>query len=79
MVTRFSEGDAVHKPRGYKFPGVVLSEFRTMAGDIRYVVELVDFETGLARPSGLLHVFSGEQLAQGFNRDPPGLVPKTTT
>jgi len=71
---RFSEGDAVHKPRGYKFPGMVLAVFRTMQGDIRYVVEMIAFEgmPPLARPSGLLHIFSGDQLAKGFGE-------KTTT
>jgi len=78
-VITFGEGDAVHKPRGYKFPGIVLKPFRTMAGDLRYVVEMIRFEgpRQLARPSGLLHIFSGDQLAKGFNQqaewlDEPG-------
>lgn len=72
MVTRFSEGDAVHKPRGYKFPGIVVAEFLTLAGEPRYVVELINLDGYTARPSGLLHIFAPEQLAKGFDE-------KTTT
>lgn len=78
-MKRFSEGDAVHKPRGYKFPGVVVAEFLTLGGEVRYVVEMINFEDFRARESGLLHIFSGDQLAAGFNYEPPGLMPKTTT
>ena len=79
MARRFSEGDAVHKPRGYKFPGIVVAEFLTLGGELRYVVELISFEDFRARESGLLHIFSGDQLAPGFNYEPPGIMPKTTT
>jgi hypothetical protein len=68
---RFSEGDAVHKPRGYKFPGIIVSGFRTMAGDIRYVVELITFEEGRAKSTGLLHIFGPDQLDRGFDRMTP--------
>lgn len=68
----FGEGDAVHKPRGYKFPGIVVAAFDTLGNETRYVVEMITFVEGRAKGSGLLHIFSGEQLARGFGE-------KTTT
>lgn len=50
----YKVGDKVEKAKGYRFPGVVVSVFATMAGDTRYVVEMVGF--------GLLHIFNSEQL-----------------
>lgn len=51
---KFSVGDRVNKPKGYKFPGTVVSVFETTKGEIRYVVELFDL--------GLLHIFNEQQL-----------------
>lgn len=50
-------GDKVSKVKGYKFPGVVVSVFKTTGGDTRYVVEA----TG-KKYVGMLHIFNGEQL-----------------
>jgi hypothetical protein len=52
----FRTGDAVHKPAGYPFPGVVVSAFRTRAGKARYVVEH-------DHAHGLMHIFNARQLA----------------
>jgi len=69
----FREGDTVDKVRGYKFPGVVVAPFRTLGGEDRYVVEMVDVYQG--RPTGLLHIFAPEQLQRVAIRgmQPPAL------
>ena len=51
---KFEIGDKVYKPKGYKFPGIVVSCFTTTNGDIRVVAELED--------NGMLHIFSESQL-----------------
>lgn len=51
---KFEIGDKIHKPKGYKFPGTVVSVFRTTNGDVRVVAELDD--------NGMLHIFSESQL-----------------
>jgi hypothetical protein len=51
---KFKVGDAVYKPKGYKFPGEVRSVFTTKEGNVRYVVEMKDY--------GLLHIFNEGQL-----------------
>ena len=51
---KFEVGDKVFKPKGYKFPGTVVSVFKTTNGDIRVVAELDD--------NGMLHIFSEAQL-----------------
>jgi hypothetical protein len=45
----------VYKPKGYPFEGTVISSFKTMSGEQRYVVEA-------ALAPGLLHIFNGNQL-----------------
>jgi hypothetical protein len=35
----FELGDLVGKKSGYRFPGIVVSSFRTLEGHIRYVVQ----------------------------------------
>lgn len=57
---KFIEGDHVHKPEGYLYPGVVRSVFTKSNGDIRYVVEAThpDF-------AGMCHVFNEGQLKLG--------------
>lgn len=51
----FQIGDRVWKPRGYVYPGTVVSVFENLAGDVRLVVE-----SDLA--PGMLHIFSPTQL-----------------
>ena len=51
---KFEIGDKVYKPKGYKFPGVVVSNFTPTSGEIRVVAELDD--------NGMLHIFSESQL-----------------
>jgi len=47
-------GDKVNKPKGYQFPGTIVSVFYTTTGELRYVVEMNDFH--------LLHIFNHSQL-----------------
>lgn len=51
---KFKIGDKVYKPKGYKFPGVIVSNFVTTLGEKRVVTELDD--------NGMLHIFSESQL-----------------
>lgn len=51
---KFEIGDRVYKPKGYKFPGIVVSNFTTTSGEIRVVAELED--------NCMLHIFSESQL-----------------
>lgn len=51
---KFKIGDKVFKPKGYKFPGTVVSVFLTTAGEKRVVAELED--------NGMLHIFAESQL-----------------
>lgn len=51
---KFKVGDRVYKPKGYKFPGVVVSVFETTSGEKRVVAELDD--------NGMLHIFAESQL-----------------
>jgi hypothetical protein len=51
---KFKIGDKVFKPKGYKFPGIVVSVFETTSGEVRIVAELED--------NGMLHIFSESQL-----------------
>lgn len=50
-------GKTVRKIRGYTFIGVVVSEFKKLDGQIRYVVETThkDFK-------GMLHIFNSSQI-----------------
>lgn len=54
---KFSHGDRVKKVKGYKFPGIVVSVFRTMKYEERYVVEATGDEY-----KGILHIFNADQL-----------------
>lgn len=51
----FPLGTRVYKPSGYPFEGTVMSAFKTMSGEYRYVVEA-------ALAPGLLHIFNEGQL-----------------
>ena len=55
----FPVGTSVRKSKGYGFPGVVVSAFRTLAGKERYVVECTE-----PAVAGMLHVFNAGQLEQ---------------
>ena len=52
--SKFQVGDKIFKPKGYKFPGTVVSVFKNLAGETRVVAELED--------NGMLHIFSEPQL-----------------
>lgn len=47
----------MQKIRGYKWPGVIVAEFNTLAGERRFVVECTVEEV-----AGALHIFAPEQL-----------------
>lgn len=47
----------VQKTKGYKWPGIVVSQFLTTSGKERYVVECT-----VEGVKGALHVYSPEQL-----------------
>lgn len=51
---KFKIGDKVIKVKGYKFPGTIVSVFKTTAGLTRVVVEMDEY--------GLLHIFNEDQL-----------------
>lgn len=50
-------GQTVQKKRGYKWPGVIVAVFQTLAGEPRVVVECTVPEV-----AGALHIYSPEQL-----------------
>jgi hypothetical protein len=50
-------GDKVQKVKGYKWPGVVVAVFDTLAGKRRVVVECTVPEV-----AGALHIYNEEQL-----------------
>lgn len=53
----FVVGDKVRKVKGYSWPGVVVSVFKTLEGKPRYVVECTVPEV-----AGALHIYNAEQL-----------------
>ena len=53
----FVVGDKVRKVKGYEWPGIVVSVFKTLGGMPRYVVECTVPEV-----AGALHIYNGEQL-----------------
>lgn len=50
-------GTRVQKRSGYRWPGVIVAVFVTLAGETRYVVECTVPEV-----AGALHIYSREQL-----------------
>jgi len=54
MGMKFNIGDKVYKPKGYKFPGTIVSVFNNMKGETRLVTEMDDI--------GILHIFNEKQL-----------------
>lgn len=53
---KFSIGTTVNKRAGYLFPGIIVSAFKTLRGENRYVVEMKTY--------GLLHIFNEDQLME---------------
>lgn len=51
-------GSKVQKKKGYPFPGVVVAEFHTTSGAVRYVVECTSPDV-----RGCLHIFNADQLS----------------
>lgn len=51
---KFKVGDLIYKPKGYSFPGIVVSIFENTKGETRIVAELEN--------NGMLHIFSESQL-----------------
>jgi hypothetical protein len=57
MDTQLKVGDKVEKVSGYKWPGIVISIFDTLAGERRVVVECTTPEV-----AGALHIYNEKQL-----------------
>lgn len=57
MEAQFKVDDRVEKVSGYKWPGVVVSVFDTLAGERRVVVECT-----VAEIAGALHIYNEKQL-----------------
>lgn len=51
---KFKIGDRAYKPKGYKFPCIIVAIFKTTSGDVRIVGEMLD--------NGMLHIFNENQL-----------------
>ena len=54
---KFSLGQRTIKVQGYKWPGMVVSCFRNLSGQRRYVVECT-----LPGVQGALHIYNEDQL-----------------
>lgn len=50
-------GDSVEKITGYKFPGVIVADYKTLAGHQRYVVECT-----IPGCEGMQHIYNPTQL-----------------
>ena len=57
-MSSFKLGDKVEKVSGYKWPGIVVAVFDTLAGERRVVVECTTHEV-----AGALHIYNEKQLA----------------
>jgi len=53
----FKIGDKVEKTSGYKWPGIVVAAFDTLAGERRVVVECTTPEV-----AGALHIYNEKQI-----------------
>jgi hypothetical protein len=53
-MSKFHLDQEVEKTNGYSFPGTVVAVFTTLAGELRYVVEMDEHR--------LLHIFNETQL-----------------
>lgn len=58
----YKDGDKVEKLSGYAYIGVVRSVFPTGSGAIRLVVEMNINNLPDGGPSGMLHIFSPNQM-----------------
>jgi hypothetical protein len=56
---KFRVGAKVQKKEGYRYPGIVVSVFRTLQRKVRYVVEADSPDY-----NGMLHIFNGDQLEE---------------
>jgi hypothetical protein len=54
-------GDRVRKTGSYKWPGIVVARFQTLAGETRVVVECTAPEV-----EGALHIFNPDQLEKAL-------------
>ena len=54
VMAKFKIGDKIRKPKGYKFPGTIVSVFENTKGQTRLVAEMEDI--------GILHIFNEDQL-----------------
>lgn len=60
----FSKGEKVSKTNGdYRFDGIVVSAFKKLSGEVRYVVE---------DDRGILHIYSNKNLVS-FNKQKEGV------
>ena len=50
-------GDKVEKVSGYKWPGIIVADFKTLSGERRLAVECTVEEV-----KGALHIYNEEQL-----------------
>lgn len=64
-VNKFSVGDKVYKPKGYKFNGTIVSVFQTTKNETRVVAELDE----CSNSGGMLHIFNENQLELRVNEE----------
>ena len=60
-MNKFKVGDRVYKPKGCKFPGIIVAIFKNTKGQTRLVAEMID--------NGMLHIFTEEQLELETNQE----------
>lgn len=58
-IVSITVGSKVRKLKGYKWPGIVVAIFKTLAGETRIVVECT-----VPDVAGALHIYSPEQLTE---------------
>ena len=51
---KFEIGDKIYKPKGYKYPGIVVAVFKTTSDEKRIVAELED--------NGMLHIVAESHM-----------------
>lgn len=54
---KFTVGQHIHKPKGYRFDGIVVAVFTTLSGEPRVVAEIAQ-----GNGAGMLHIFNEQQL-----------------
>lgn len=66
----FQLGDTVQKKTGYAWPGIVVAVFKTISGEIRFVVECTVPEV-----AGALHIYNESQLVSTVDTYPtPAMI-----